>query len=332
MDFSLVGKSISVLAWEDGKEKSFNLKSLEDRLGFIDKLRPGDEIYLVSGGLSENLASLACKKGVKVGIIAGAKVKAERKKGESVTEVLKRLVEERPNEFNIWLPEEAEVLDITLLFNDWQKVMEERKATANRIRQSFYAQVLRTPEKYKHLDIDELKEIGKREIEEDAHYQWLCQREREAEKMLMEAVKNSALYQKVFKDLDGCGPLIAARLIVYIRTIDRFRKWEALAKYCGFGLTKEGKKQRRRKKESLGYHPQLKSTILQLWLRGQLLRWQKGKSYLSQLLIQRIEKEMADKKAGIKKVGTPTGRALWWMGRKLCRMIFYKWRAYKSAH
>jgi len=329
LDFSLVGKSISGIKWDERTEEKFTLKSLEERLRFIDQLKAGDMLYLVAGGLSGEVAKMASRKGVLVALIAGAKVKETRKKGESVASVLKRLSEEKSNQFNVWFPEEAEVLELTLCFQEWQDLMEERKATANRIRQIFYEEVLRNPEDYKKLRVEELQEMAKEKIKSDAHYRWLSFQEKKAKKELIETITKMKLYRRVFKNFDGCGSLIAARMIVYIRNIKRFPTWEKLATYCGFGL-KEERKQRKTRGKSLGYHPQLKSTILQLWIKGQLLLWRRERTELSRLLLARIEKEKADKEAGIKKRGTPVGRAIWWVGRRLVRRIYYKWKAFEK--
>lgn len=327
IDFALVGR-ISGIRWNGKEKEEFKLKSLKEKLDFLDSLRTGDELYLASGGLSSEIAKIACQKGVRVALISGVKVKKVKRKGESTALVLKRLSEERPEEFNIWLPEEAEILHLTIRFSQWEEIMSERKATANRIRRDFYQRVLRNPN-YKELSIEELREIAKGEIEKDFHYRWLLKKEKELKKELKEIVTRMPLYQEVFEDLDGCGPLIAARLIIYIRRIDRFPKWENLASYAGFGL-KNGKKQKRKKGESLNYHPQLRSTIQYLWIKDQLLHWRRGA--LAYQIRERIKKEVKDKRIGIDKPGTPTGRAIWWMGRKLIRKIYYKWRAFEKEN
>lgn len=74
-------------------------------------------------------------------------------------------------------------------------------------------------------------------------------------KELEKSLEKLEVYQKVFKPIEGMGPLIAARLICQIVDIRRFATAAKLKKYCGVHLNTDGSFPRFRGGESAGFHP-----------------------------------------------------------------------------
>lgn len=327
-EIRLVGKRMVAWAWSDQEEKKIVLTSLSERLQFFDKLKAGDEVFFPAGGLSLPLAAQLARKGIIVNLISPSRLHQENTSRQDLFSVLKKVAQDHPEYFNRWLPEESEILRLRAVFEEWQRTMEQRKKVAIQAHQEFYKEVLTYPSKYQDLSTEVLKRMTKERVESDPHYRWLKDRENQLQRRVRAVVSGMELYRQVFADLDGCGPLIAARIIVYVRNIERFPSWEQFATYCGFGL-KDGRKQRKRRGEVLNYHPKLRSAIQYLWIREQIYRRKRGK--LAEILQQRIEKEMREKREGEEKKGTPTGRAMWWLGRRLCRQIYYRWRSFGAT-
>ena len=293
-----------------------------------EDVQPGDRVYLVSGGLSHFVAQTLIDKGVEVGIIQASKLPTRSKR--LTLKTLKRIIEEHPEVINLWYPYEREAFKVRNLLREWERLLETRKALSNRLINEYYAQFLASPKKHFRKTPAEAKKSAQRYRDANPNYQAISKAEQKVKRLLIETVKELDLYQEVFEPLDGCGPLIAARIIAYTRNIRRFKSKWAYAKYCGFGLIeKNGKrrKQYRRKGETTDRHTKLYYTIRYLWIEQQLRQFKRGN--LAQILIDRIRYEM---EKGNDRPGTATGRAIWWLGKNICFTIYSRWRKYEGLY
>lgn len=88
--------------------------------------------------------------------------------------------------------------------------------------------------------------------------------EARADKELEEALEKLEVYRRVFKPIEGMGPMIAARLICVIGDIRRFSTSPKLQKYCGVHVGLDGIFPRKRKGEDQGFHPTPRSGVFLL--------------------------------------------------------------------
>ncbi len=333
LNFSLVKEeAVTVIGWEEDKRGSkFSLNTPRERLQFLrETVKSGDRVYLLSGGISREVATFLAKRGIEVAIVPASKI------GKRTTSLqIAKKAREEPEAFNIWHPEETSILELRSLLKKWQEMVEERKAVGNRLTSAFYAQVLQNPEEYFEKTASDLSRLAKSFRDKNPLYAMLCSQEQETKRVLVQLVTEMPLYQEVFSLIEGCGPLIAARIIAYTRRIDRFPNAAAYATYCGFGLridpNGEVHRQRRRKGESSGRHEGLYYTIRYLLIEQQFRRFKRGK--WAEFLQQRILHEMEKKEKGLSTNpnDTPTGRAIWWIGNRFCREIYKKWKEFEAA-
>ncbi len=80
--------------------------------------------------------------------------------------------------------------------------------------------------------------------------------EKHAKKELEKIFKNYDVYQKIFEPVEGCGPLIAARIISTVGDIRRFKSIAAFRRYMGVHVDSQGRFPRfRRDSTETGWAP-----------------------------------------------------------------------------
>lgn len=91
--------------------------------------------------------------------------------------------------------------------------------------------------------------------------------ERELAKQIQKKIENTELYQNFFARVKGVGTSTAAKIIFYVKDIERFPTVSKLWRYAGYGVT-NGKADTLRKGEKLCYNPRFKGM---LYYTGMLL-------------------------------------------------------------
>ena len=127
-----------------------------------------------------------------------------------------------------------------------------RIACSQRLRQRLIGQIFCSEEgQYPEGEI----ELRYQELEaNDTVYQNLCQEEKKREKELVGAVEELEIYRELFKPIEGCGPMIAARIIAAIGDIRLFASNAKLKAACGVHVLPDGRFPRHRSGEQANWN------------------------------------------------------------------------------
>ncbi len=153
------------------------------------------------------------------------------------------------------------------------------------------------PNAFKEFVIDEYKEglrdavanleqiekvrisIGNRQSSrgDDTKVEVLQNLEQQYKKEMQLYLETFPIYHGFFNQIKGCGTRISAFLLAYI-DISKAHNPSALIKYCGLGVT-DGKADRAKKGQTLGYNPTLKKTM---FLLGESMIKQQTPKYIEE--------------------------------------------------
>lgn len=107
----------------------------------------------------------------------------------------------------------------------------------------------------------ELEEIFDEEKSSDTIFQSLLAEEKSREKELTTFVTEMDIYKSLFEPIEGCGPMIASRIIASVGDIRRFEGNVAKFKaYCGVHL-RDGKFARRRNDEAANWSNEIRQAM-----------------------------------------------------------------------
>lgn len=106
-----------------------------------------------------------------------------------------------------------------------------------------------------------LEDIFDEEKSSDAIFQSLLAEEKAREKELTTCVTSMDIYKNIFEEVEGCGPMIASRIIASVGDIRRFEGNVAKFKaYCGVHL-RDGKFARRRNNEAANWSNEIRQAM-----------------------------------------------------------------------
>ncbi len=88
--------------------------------------------------------------------------------------------------------------------------------------------------------------------------------EQKREKELVRILETIPIYKKVFVPIEGCGPLIAARLIATIGDIRQFESKAKLKAYCGVHVLPDGRMARKRSGEVANWASEARQALFLL--------------------------------------------------------------------
>jgi len=106
---------------------------------------------------------------------------------------------------------------------------------------------------------------------------------------ILKELSEYKIWNEWLKNISGIGPISAGGLIGWIRDIGRFDTISKLYAYCGLGVTKDGKAQRREKGKKINWHPKLKTLCWKI--AKNFVR--RGKSYRK--FYDKVKKEYKEK-------------------------------------
>ena len=223
-----------------------------DGLSLIQRIQPGDELWLMMGGLNSPVALGAYRKGAQVYQISYPRVRSVRGVKKVSLDDIKYIVENHPGLFYPLYPPQSEILEIISAWQDVEEAMKARIEYANRVRARFSTRVAvlgdRTKEELKN-ELEKLLGSKSKGIEpHDASMRHFLEIEKKAEQQLVKVMRKSRFYNEVFAPVEGVGPKIAARFIAGIERIERFPKPRDLSNYAGMlPRGREGRLPSRRK-------------------------------------------------------------------------------------
>lgn len=185
-------------------------------------LQPGDTVVMIMGGSGKRLTMAAThpKHKVRVFQIPTGRLPKDRDKDEDAKNFI-QLFQEQPGDFHMVRPKDRAILKLDWLLDLRLDAMKARIACEQRILQSLVGRTFCAEDgDYPDGDIELLYEEAKAS---DVIMASLLQAEKEREKELIAHVESMEIYRRVFKPIEGLGPLIAARIIALVGDIRRFR-------------------------------------------------------------------------------------------------------------
>lgn len=223
----------------------------------FDGLRSSDTVAMVLGGSGDRLAfaisRLGDDKGVRMMRVSPAVLKAERgigdKKDDAV--LLSNLVQTKADLFYLITPRDRNLILLREVYRARIDAMKARIGCEQRLRQHFIGGIFCTEADIREGDIEQLFDEEKAN---DSIFQAMTNEEARRERELIKLIKASDIYKELFEPIEGCGPMIAARLITAIQDIRRFSTKGKLTKFCGAHVQEDGIFPRQRSGQGANWH------------------------------------------------------------------------------
>ncbi len=212
----------------------------------FDGLGPGDTLVMCLGGSGDRLAYAAAKQSsVSVLRLPPFVLKDKRGKEEKDNDpkLLVELALSEPERFQQIEARDLGLIRLTEIYRSWQEAMKARIACEQRLYQRLVGKIFLSEEGgYPEGTIEDQFDAAKAN---DLILRGLVAEENTRARE-MEKVLQSLPVWKIFEAVEGCGPKIAARLIVSIGDIRRFSTKAKLRAYCGVHVGADGSFVRKR--------------------------------------------------------------------------------------
>lgn len=225
------------------------------RKKFLDKISPGDRIYLSMGGGADKFCIALARMKAVIFRIPTHDLKRYREELElDKDDICQVLYRAAINNVNFYPFEErdqkvAQLLVLTRAFDDLQK----GTRIPHQLRMYSFLNDL-------SLIYPDRATVTEKDILKDPSVAALIEKEKEIVKMIKPILKSLPIFKAVFDPIHRVGPLIAARLIAEIGDIRRFPVHMALISYAGWGQ-KDGKPRKRRKGQVANWNNNFKTVI-----------------------------------------------------------------------
>lgn len=254
---------VAILA-EDEKLQVLDLKTEEDELEFVFNLRANDTVAMALGGSGDNLAFALSHQAEKIGACVVRippfllKEKRTRDKDEDAM-TLADLVRLNPELFYLVTPRDRQLILIRENLQARTDAMKARIACEQRLRQRLIGEIFRREDGlFPEGAIEDLFDERKAN---DTVLQSLIQEEKAREKELVGSLEKLDVYAELFKPIEGCGPMIAARIISAVIDIRRFQSTAKLKAFCSVHVLSDGRFARRRQGEIANWHPDARQAL-----------------------------------------------------------------------
>ncbi len=221
----------------------------------------GDTVVMALGGSGDRLAFAMRRSGkVEVMRIAPFKLKEARNGNDKNNDhlLLLDLFQKYPALFNLMSDRDADLVFVREAFTARQDAMKARIACEQRLYQRLIGRIFLSDGIYPEGRLEEEYDLAKAS---DTVLQNLLTEEKRCETILKKAVRKLAVWQNVFEPLEGVGEMIAARLIVSIGDIRRFKTKHQLKKFCGVHVLDDGRFARRRNGEVANWSPEARQAL-----------------------------------------------------------------------
>lgn len=259
----------------------------------IDGLKQGDVVAMMLGGSGDYFAFALSKRaeetGAKVLRIQPSRFKTWREQRLSATPddkssdaaLLAELVQADFGTMEMF--SETRVMDrdfiaFRVAYISRIEAMKARIAAEQRLRQALIGRIFTDPKGlYPQGGIEKAFKETK---SSDAIVTNLETEEASRLREMEKALKRLPVYTKLFANVEGVGPSIAARIIAGVGDIRRFKSDSAFIKFCGLAVI-EGKFQRQRRNEILGFNPDVRQGF---YLLGDQFNRRPGSTWGEKLL------------------------------------------------
>jgi len=229
-----------------------------------DGLAQGDTVVSILGGSGRRMMFAISRKAEQIGskafwISSGLLNKLREKDKESDAENVAILFAKQASLFHWITIKDRELIILRERLDARTDAMKARIACEQRLRQRTIGKIFCNEEGL--YPEGSLEEVLDGEKANDSVYQSLVAEEKAREKELASCVSKMDVYRKLFAPIEGCGPMIASRIIAPVGDIRRFDGNEARFKaYCGVHL-RDGQFARRRNNESANWSNEIRQAM-----------------------------------------------------------------------
>jgi len=262
------------------------LKTEDDELDFIrNGLQEGDRVGMMLGGSGDNFAFALARHGQDIGasifrvpaFVVVNLFGKDRDKNDDA-ERIANLLAQRPDLFYQVLERDLDVIWLRECLRARIDAMKARIACEQRLGQHLTGTIFCSPEGYYpegaiEKQFDELKA-------NDVIYLALLKEETKRERELIKACEALDLYQQLFAPIEGCGPMIASRIIGAVVDIRRFETKPQFRAFCGVHV-QNGRFPRRRTNEVANWSGDCRQA---LYLLGEQFNRRPGSEWGQKLL------------------------------------------------
>lgn len=230
-----------------------------------DGLQQGDVVAMSLGGSGDYLAYAIARRGQDISATLlrippfALKNKRNSRGKEDDAALLATLAAQEPALFNKVTPREQQFIQLRVKLVERINTMKDRIRCEQRMGQHGIGQIF--------CSTDGLFPEGtvKKEVERrktnNASHQAILAEEQALEKELIKIVKGLDVYQQMFEPIEGCGPLLATRIIGNIPNICCFPTYAKLKAYCGVHLLDDGRFPRRRNNEVANWNDECRKGL-----------------------------------------------------------------------
>jgi hypothetical protein len=312
-----------VIAWDEKAEpKTIKLETREEKMAFIEKLTKGDNIYMELGGGGDRFVIGARRKGASVFRIPSYEVKKFRQERgltkEETAMALKILAQEKPDLFYPVQEIDENIAKLRIFARGYLLVRRKIRIAAELRLNSIYRDLWLIEKPTGEVDEETYVE---QKVAESLIFQGADQVEQEMLNNIKEILPKIPAYE-IFKNIPGCGPVVAGICIGEIGDIRRFPTEHTLVAYAGYHVTEEGKAAVRRKGQTANWNNNLRYAV---WLfTTQTVEKLKPDSPWKAMLLARKERE-AKLHPDFPKIRIAK-RARRWLGTKFLRYVWKEWR------
>ena len=267
MAYAQKGES-AVAKWNGDKDleilsfKAEPYPKMNDKKSFLENLKKGDSIYTEAGSGNDKICLAAAKVGANIYRIpadvlvnAGATPKMSRK--ERVC-VITRIAQDEPSKFYSMRIDDENVTQLRILIDAYEAIQRGIRIPVQ----------LRLQGVYRDLDLIGHEAFKTKVREEFSPGQVFAQSmcfENAIVAEIKKILRMIPIYKKLFENIYGVGPLIAARFIARIADIRRFSTKGKLKAYAGYHVDVNGQCPKRKKGEFASWCPGLKQACF-LWI------------------------------------------------------------------
>jgi len=206
----------------------------------FEGLRQGDRSAMLLGGSGDFFAYALAKRSLNIGAdvqripaFEFIPYREDRPKDDDAA-ILAELVSRDTSKFYKVETRDVELIKLRIKLRDRIDAMKERIACEQRLRQRFTGLVFCSEGgEYEEGDLEKQFLATKAN---DEIFQALVREENKRNAELMRHVETLPTFQKVFNTVEGCGPMIASRIMAYVIDIRRFATEAKLKAYCGVHL------------------------------------------------------------------------------------------------
>lgn len=229
-----------------------------------DGLKTGDSVVSILGGSGREMIFALSRKadqiGAKVlGMSSGLLNRLREGEKEKDAENVAKVFVKQPNLFHEVTIKDRDLILLRERLDARVDAMKARIACEQRLTQRMIGNIFCNKEGL--YPEGELEELFDKEKSNDSIFQSLLSEEKSREKELTVCVSGMDIYKNIFEPIEGCGPMIASRIIASIGDIKRFERNVAKFKaYCGVHL-RDGKFARRRNNEVANWSNEIRQAM-----------------------------------------------------------------------